>query len=127
MVDDARRNSLTALALRIWPHAKHIEFLHGPRNDDPRSLVIKLNHNYVVMSITGNEYILDAAEAALEVLAQAPHTEAVGDLDALKKAYAEIKEKNLTPQDINPLQSIFENARRLGVSHNTIRTILQHQ
>jgi hypothetical protein len=123
MIDDARRARLLPLTRRIWPDAESIEIVNGLRGCDPCTAFVRLDGSEVVLDIAGNEYSSDALEAAINVLAQSPSEDR--DLTALQTAYAEIKKVGLTVKDLDPTQSLFENASRLGISQTTVGAILE--
>ncbi len=78
-----------------------------------------------MLAIDCNEYVLDALEAALPVLAGQP----AGDklLEGLKQAHDEIKARKLRYADIDLKLTLGDNARKLGVSPETIAAVLDMQ
>lgn len=104
------------LATRAWPDAQDIKI-----DNDDTTVTIR-TENGVVMLISCNEYVFDAADAALEMLLQTPGRDRT--LHDLQRTHDEIRAKNLHLSDIRSHETVIENAKRLGVSPSTVKTII---
>jgi len=116
MTPNVRLPHLYDLATRAWPDAQDIKVEYTDTRVTIRT------ENEVVMLISCNEYAFEAADAALEMLLQTPGRDRT--LTELQRTHAEIRAKNLHLSDIRSSETVIENAKRLGVSPSTVKTII---